>query len=119
VHARDRSPLTVAAGGSLDAEGILSRPMPVDALFDRARANEVALDNLLRTYGYDGVDRIRAEGRAEGQAEAVASLRLAIDTLCTVLGVPVEAEQRARIDGADLATLTAMLTQLREHRRIE
>lgn len=48
------------------APGVLVNPMPAAALYDRARALDVSLRNLLRRAGYRDLDQVRDEGRDEG-----------------------------------------------------
>ena len=104
VHAAGSAPVTVPAGGLLEAEGILSRPIPVDALFDRARAREVALDNLLRD------PSLTAEPHQRGVLEG---LREAVRTLARSFGLA----EHPRLAELDASELRALLTHLAEHRR--
>jgi len=113
VYGREREPFTVGSGGLLDAEGHLSQPLPVDALFDPDRANEVALNNLLRRGGHGTIDEVRAKGRSEGRSEG---LRTAIETACGLLDIPVEDARRAWLDVATLPELETLLSHLRTHR---
>jgi hypothetical protein len=41
---------------------VLQNPVPVEALYDRSAAHEVALNNLLQREGYRDLDAVRAEG---------------------------------------------------------
>lgn len=109
VYPREGEPFTVGSGGMLDAQGILSRPMPVDALFDPQRAEAVALENLLRRSGQPTLEQAREEGREEGRA----LVRTAIEALCEVLGLAVEP---SRLANASHAELESLLSHLRKHR---
>jgi len=121
VHARGVPARTVPAGGLLEAPGILSRALPVDALFDHRRADEIALANLLDKYGYGSLDAVRADARAEGRAEGettgrAAALRGAIETLCHASELPIDEARRAALDAADQAALEAIFAHLARHR---
>lgn len=59
----------VDASGTLTAPGILRKPVPVRALYDREVAHERALENLLERQGYATLDDVRDEARAEGREE--------------------------------------------------
>ena len=86
VHLPGEPVRTLGVGEVLTAPGILRNPVPVEALFDRNVAHEVAFRNLLQRHGYSGLDDVRAEcaeeGREEGRHEAREVLReLVRDTL--------------------------------------
>ena len=49
--------------------------MPVEALFDRDVAHEVAFRNLLQRHGYAGLDEVRAEGMEEGREQGCREAR--------------------------------------------
>jgi len=117
VHERGRSARTVPAGGVLEAPGILSRALPVDALFDHQRADEIALANLLSKYGYGSLDAIRADARAEGETTGRAeALRAAIVTLCDASELAIDDARRATLAAADRAALEAIFAHLARHR---
>jgi len=48
-------------GEQLRAPGVLRNPVPVEALYDPAAAQGVALRNLLQRQGYADLDAVRAE----------------------------------------------------------
>ena len=98
-------------GEDLEAEGVLSRPVPVAALFDASAAAPVVLDNLLRRAGYDGLDALKAEGRVEGRAEGAADAsRAALRALLARRGVTLTPDQEARLAAErDPATLQGWL----------
>lgn len=114
-------------GELLEAPGILSNPLPVEALFDRDAAQEVALRNLLQRHGYAGLDAVRAEGAAEGRAEGktegkiegkaegkiegeIEALRLAIVQVLGSRGLSIDADLHLMIGGtADREQLTVLL----------
>ncbi|MBI2395971.1 MAG: Uma2 family endonuclease [Deltaproteobacteria bacterium] len=113
VHARAEAPRTVPGGAMLEAPGILSRPLPVDALFDHHRADEVALENLLARHGHASLDAVRAEAREQGRAEA---LIRAIEVLCAGFEIPLGEPRRAELAHADPQALEALLAHLARHR---
>ena len=59
----------VRPGEELSAPGILRNPVPVEALYDRDVGHRVTLRNLLQRQGYESLDAVRDEGRAQGQSE--------------------------------------------------
>ncbi len=69
VHEAGRGCVVKGAGEVLEAPGILRNAIPVDALYDREAAHEVALRNLLQRHGYADLDAFRAAGRAAGGVE--------------------------------------------------
>lgn len=105
VHPKQGAAFTVPAGGTLEAPGALSLPLPVDALFSLDRANEIALRNLLARYGNAMVSEAREEGREEGRVEG---LRLAIVRMCERLGIAINEVRRAHLASADRAALEAL-----------
>jgi hypothetical protein len=74
VYERGQPVQTRGPGSVLVAPGVLQNPVPVEALYDRNVAHEIVLRNLLQRRGYDGLEAVRAEGRAGGKAEAVLAL---------------------------------------------
>lgn len=75
VHEPDQPMRTALPGEALEAPGILSRPVPVEALYDREVAGEVNLRHVLRRLtGHESLDAVRDEGRAAGKAEAILSV---------------------------------------------
>ncbi len=119
VHAQGRAPSTVAGGGMLDPQGILSKPLPVDALFDHDRANEVTFENLLARRGYSSLRHVHSEGHSEGHAQGrAAGLRTAIEVACEMLAIPLDEPRRARMASATVAELEEILGHLRQYRRL-
>jgi hypothetical protein len=68
VHEPGKPMRVARPGEDLVAPGILKNPVPVLAMFDRDAAHEATLRNLLQRRGYENLDAVRAEGRAEGEA---------------------------------------------------
>lgn len=126
----------------LEAPGVLSRPVPVDALFDHDRANEVALSNLLARHGFESLDAVHAEGQAVGRLEGHAvgrveghavgraeghavghaegraeGLRVAVERICAVLELPIDEERRASLSRADESELASLIDALMSRRR--
>ncbi|MBI4700679.1 MAG: hypothetical protein HY744_05865 [Deltaproteobacteria bacterium] len=90
-------------GEELVAPGVLSHPVPVEALYERDRAEQHALRNLLGRRGYASLDEVRAEGEAKGRAAALARAVLGV---LAARGLAPSDEVRARILGCtDEATL--------------
>ncbi|MBI2377342.1 MAG: Uma2 family endonuclease [Deltaproteobacteria bacterium] len=99
IYEKDK-PVTLAGPGQLlSAPGILSAPLPVEALFDRSASNRVALKNLLLQQGYGSVDEIREEGRQEERAGLCRSLRNNILLLLERRGLDSTAQLRSWLDG--------------------
>jgi len=79
VYARGKTLRVVRPGESLTAPGVLKNDVPVEALFDRDAAHDVALRNLLQRKGFDsladvtakGFDRGMEKGRGEGRDEGL------------------------------------------------
>src|SRR5687768_3306594 len=95
--------------------------VPVDALFDRRVAHEVALRNLLQRRGHDGVEAVLAHGHAEGRVEGhteglAAARREAVRDLCEVLGISVDAQRQSTIDPAGAAELEVLIATLEKSR---
>lgn len=68
-------PMRLALPGDvLTAPGALRNPVPVNALYDRNAANEIALRNLLQRKGFDSLDEVKEKSEAKGKAEGKASL---------------------------------------------
>jgi hypothetical protein len=69
VHTPERPVEVRRAGELLEAPGVLRNPVPVQALYDSDAANAATLRNLLQRAGYEDIDAVRGEGKAEGKAE--------------------------------------------------
>lgn len=111
VHEPDQPMRKALPGTELEAPGVLSRPVRVEALYDLDTAGEVNFRHVLRRLtGHESLDGVREEGkergRAEGKAEAVLSVLEA-------RGVEVSEEDRRRIlSCTDLPTLDRWLRQV-------
>jgi Uma2 family endonuclease len=74
VHTPNAPTKILAGNDELNAPGILTRPIPVELLYNRELAQQRALENLLKRFGYESIDAIRdeaiEEGREEGQTGA-------------------------------------------------
>jgi len=65
-------PMRVASPGEeLRAPGVLRNPVKVEALYDREAAMAATLRNLLQRAGYNSLDDVLAQGKAEGKAEGL------------------------------------------------
>jgi hypothetical protein len=67
VHTQSEAPRLVYPGQQIHAPGVLSQPMPVEALWDRTAALDVTFRNLLLRHGYPTLEAVRAEGHTEGR----------------------------------------------------
>lgn len=119
VHRRTRKPRVARSGEELAAPGILRNRVPVDALYDRDLAHELALRNLLQREGYDslaaavaaarqeGWDQGREEGRHQGREEgALGQARRSLRALLTSRGIRIDGRRSRQMDScSDLAML--------------
>jgi len=71
VHARGKTMRVVRPGESLTAPGVLKNDVPVEALFDRDAAHEVALRNLLQRKGFDSLADVTAKGFDKGMEKGM------------------------------------------------
>ncbi|NOU31557.1 MAG: Uma2 family endonuclease [Polyangiaceae bacterium] len=71
VHEAGKPLVVKTVGEELTAPGVLKNPVRAEALWDRKAAHEGTLRNLLQRAGYESVDAIRQEGRAEGMAKGL------------------------------------------------
>jgi Uma2 family endonuclease len=118
VHEPGNPMRTVLPGEVLLAPGVLKNPVLVEALYDRAAAERATLTNLLQRQGYEDLDAVLAEGRAEGLAEGRAEgLRAAVRGLCEVLSIPLTSEREAAIARMQGADLEALHERLKRERR--
>jgi len=85
---------TLGPGEQLSAPGVLRNPVPVEALYDREAGHRAILRNLLQRQGYEDLDQVRSEGRAQGRAEG---LTMAILTILRGRGIPVSDDTERRI----------------------
>jgi Uma2 family endonuclease len=105
VYEPGKAVRTVGTDRALTAPGILKNPVPALALFDRDAAHEATLRNLLQRHGYDGLDAVRAEGKAEGLAEGLLAVLAA-------RGLVVDEATRAAISATrDVALLRDWLVR--------
>ncbi|MBK7759278.1 MAG: hypothetical protein IPI35_23375 [Deltaproteobacteria bacterium] len=65
----------VTAEEALTAEGVLTNPVTVDALYDPDHAEAAIFRNLLNRRGVESLEALREAGRAEGKAEGKAEGR--------------------------------------------
>jgi Uma2 family endonuclease len=108
VHQPGQRPRIANPGEELEAPGILVNPVPVEALYDREAAQRVIFRNLLQRQGYSNLDEVRAEGRVEGEAQA---LRRAVVTVLQGRGLAVDDTLRNALVAADPAVLESVLRQ--------
>ena len=66
VYEKNSPVRLVLPGESLTAPGVLQNSVPVEALYDRNAAHEVALKNLLQRKGYRDLEAVRTEGIEKG-----------------------------------------------------
>lgn len=78
-------------GDVLEAPGVLQNTVPVRAFFDREAGFEATLRNLLQRRGYENIDSILDEGRAEG-------LRHGLWALLESRGLAPDPGQRSRLE---------------------
>ena len=65
VYERGELTRTALPGETLTAPDVLQNPVPVEALYDREAAHEVALRNLLQRKGYRDLDAVRDAGQLD------------------------------------------------------
>ncbi len=105
----------VTSGQALTAPGVLQNDVPVEALYDREAAHEVALRNLLQRKGYDSLEAVQREGERAGRVEGERAGKLDAEAkaLLRVLdrrGVSLDDAMRARVLACvDTETLDAWL----------
>ncbi len=102
VHERAKATRTVYAGGELEAPGVLKNAVPVDALFDRDAAQEVALRNLVQRRGYesfeDAVQKSIERGREQGIEQGLrAGLQPLLHLFARRLGRPLTEGETATL----------------------
>ncbi len=81
-----------------------------------ARQREMAQINLKIIKQFEREDG-EAKGRAEGEAKGRESLRIAVDTICELLGVELDEERKDDLQRLDVDGLTALLGRLRSERQ--
>jgi hypothetical protein len=102
VHGPAGSFHVATAGESLTVPGS-AVPLPVDALYDRATALDVALRNLLLRQGYRDLEEVREEGQIIATRSAIVALA---ERRAWSLG---DAERAAIASCTDLAQLRLWL----------
>lgn len=65
VYERGELTRTALPGEMLRAPDVLQNPVPVEALYEREAAHEVALRNLLQRRGYRDLDAVRVAGQLD------------------------------------------------------
>ena len=98
VYAPGAGVAVLGPGQVLHAPGVLRNEIPVEALFDRKRAREIALRNLLEDAGYSGLAAVREEGREEAREDGRSQgLRDAVRTLLATRGIALDPAAQARV----------------------
>jgi predicted transposase/invertase (TIGR01784 family) len=112
------------ADGLTQIPGGLAEP-PLSTALEAARTagfTEEEWDAYIRAGmaiqdGRGALSLARKEGRVEGRVEGrIDGLRQAIDVLCDVLGIEVNAARRAQLEQLDVDGLTILLESLRQKR---
>ncbi|WP_437810801.1 hypothetical protein [Sorangium sp. So ce1078] len=114
VHAPGAPPRRVLPGELLHAPGVLQNPLQVEALYDRAAAQQAALTNLLQREGHASLASLRERGLREGRNEG---LQRAVRDVCDVLGITLSASDEASLIELDGTSLAALLERLKRERR--
>ena len=98
VHEAGKSVRVAVPGEELEAPGVLRNRVPVQALFDRQSAHELAFRNLLQRKGYSDLEGVRAEGRERGREEGrVEGQKGALRALLEARGIALGPADAARI----------------------
>jgi hypothetical protein len=130
VYEKGQPMRTKVPGERLEAPGVLaSRPL-VEALYEPEAAFEQTLQNLLARKGYAGLEAVRAEGEAEGEARGKAEgeakglregkaegLRAAVLDMGELLGLAPTEAQRASLDAMGVSELEALRQAIKRERR--
>lgn len=104
VYRTDEAMRLVGPGETLTAPGLLRNPVPIEALYDRDAAHRATLRNLLQREGYESLDAVRRESRAEGVNQGISQgiskgIAESILALLTERGLIVDTPTRERILG--------------------
>jgi hypothetical protein len=91
----------------------LATPLPVHALLDRAAATRAVVQGL-KAKQDPAILEIEHAGLEKGRAQMA---RTAIEALCEVLDLPLDAERRALLQTVDATKLEARLHAIRTERR--
>jgi Putative restriction endonuclease len=95
-------------GERLEAPGILKNAVPVDAMYDRAEAHRLTLQNLLQREGFENLEAVKDAGREEGRA----GIRRTLRRVLARRGLALSTEEDARIETcSDLARLERWVDQ--------
>ena len=115
VHEPDRPMRKVLPGTELEAPGVLSKPVRVEALYDLDAAGEVNFRHVLRRLtGHESLDAVREEGKEAGRTEGKAQGKAeAVLSIFEARGIEVSNEDRRRIlSCTDLPTLDRWLRRV-------
>lgn len=116
VYEPDRPMRVVTAEEPLIAEGVLTNPVNVDALYDPDHAEAAVFRNLLNRRGVVSLEALReealtegmAEGKAEGEREA---LQRALRAILGARGLSLTPAQEALIDAAERSALDGWIVR--------
>ncbi len=106
VYEKAKAVRIALPGETLTAPGVLQNPVPVEALYDRDAAHEVALTNLLQRKGYNDLDAVRSEGIEQGVEQGIEQ------GIERALGHQFERKLGRTLAADERATLRARLTAL-------
>lgn len=99
VYERGKKMQTVLPGQHLTAPGVLKNPVLVEALYDREAAERATLTNLLQRRGFEDLDAVLDQGRAEGEARGGTAGRVAsVIAVLEARAIPVTKAARQRIE---------------------
>lgn len=104
VYEPDQPMRVVTAEEPLIAEGVLTNPVAVDALYDPDHAEAAVFRNLLNRRGVESLEALREDSKAEGAREA---LQRTLRVFLTSRGLTLTPAQDARIEAAEIPTLDA------------
>lgn len=113
IYEPERPMRRATAGELLQAPGILKNPVPVEALYNKALALDIALQNLLQRRGIPSLDEALREARRAGERAGEARGKAeAVLTVLAARGLVVSEEERRRVLAcADLPTLERWLAR--------
>ncbi|WP_437598325.1 Uma2 family endonuclease [Sorangium sp. So ce590] len=114
VHAPGAPPRRALPGELLHAPGVLQNPLQVEALYERAAAQQATLTNLLQREGHASLESLRDRGLREGRKEG---LQQAVRDVCDVLGITLSPSDEASLIELDGTALAALLERLKRERR--
>ncbi|WP_438024617.1 hypothetical protein [Sorangium sp. So ce233] len=114
VHAPGEPRRRVLPGELLHAPGVLQNPVHVEALHDRAAAQQAVLSNLLQREGHSSLESLRDRALREGRNEG---LQQAVRDVCDVLDLALSPEDDASLVEMDGTALAALLERLKRERR--